>query len=84
MSHTQCDSSASPGDSRVLTQLGLCHYSCPHACVFEHWQDLSPTDAFPLKCAETETRAVLQGEACLWGTGASKDALHRGTNPLGE
>lgn len=69
MSHTQCDSSASPGDSRVLSQLGLCHYSSPRACVFKHWQELNPTAPFPLKGAEIDSS--------LWWTGAS-------TNTFGE
>lgn len=65
MSHTQCDSSASSGDPRVLSQVGLCHDSCPRACVFEHWQELSPTDPFPLKSAECGTRAAPQGDASV-------------------
>lgn len=87
MSHVHCDSSASPGGPRVLSQVGSCHGSCPRACVFEHWQELSPTGPFSLKCAGCGTRAALQGDASLWRTGAPEECIAQGqgyTHPFGE
>lgn len=72
MSHTQCDS---PGDSRVLSQLGfaitpvlvLVCFNTGKTWILHPW---------PLQCADTGSRAGLQGDA-LWRAGAPRPALHR-------